>query len=78
MKIFLESLCSEFAEEYVVQEDILGFIIKINVEIEDLGDLSDILDSHGVELIELRSLHAYSTKCEAIFSKIETPISGVL
>jgi hypothetical protein len=71
MKRALENICSEFSSEYSVTQDILGFLIVIHVDIEHLGDLTDIFQNYGVDLIEIRSITDYSKRCMAIFSKTE-------
>ena len=78
VKIFLDNICSEFSESYDVKEDILGITLSISLDVEDLGDLAGILEGYGVELTSITSPDDNTSKYQAIFSKTDNPISGIL
>lgn len=76
MKNFFINLCSEFSDNYDVQEDILGLVIAADIKIADLGDLTEILIGYDFELIEIKESELGGDNCMPVFSKTEVPASG--
>tara|TARA_B100000073_G_scaffold299092_1_gene264870 strand:- start:1026 stop:1262 length:237 start_codon:yes stop_codon:yes gene_type:complete len=69
VKNSIKNICSEFSDSYIVDGDEEGVEVKIEVEIEDLGDLATVFDGYGLELMAIESVTDYTSQCQATFFK---------
>ena len=75
MKKLVENICSEFADNYDISEDMGSLVVSVETEIEDLGDLSSVFEGYGFELREIGEVSGGTTRCKAIFLQTEVPAS---
>lgn len=65
----IQNICSEFSDCFDVSGNTDSILIKVDIEIEDLGDLATVLDPYGLELTAIESVTDVTSKCQAVFFK---------
>ena len=76
MKKLVENICSEFADKYDITQEGELLSVLVEIEIEDIGDLSGVFEGYSFELTEIKEVSGDTTRCKAVFIQTEVPASG--